>query len=88
MWENGARKGVGLNAIGRKSRWRRGGTRPLAEVAAQARGPVVQPQLNEGVQQVPVQVRQLLAGAHLLQVVGGDHKQVAQGVERVKELQY
>ena len=39
-------------------------------------------------QEVPVQVGQLLAGAHLLQVVGGDHQQVAQGVERVEELQH
>lgn len=39
-------------------------------------------------QEVSVQVGELLARADLLQVVGGDHQEVAQGVECVEELQH
>lgn len=68
-----------------------GGTasgRSLAEVPAQSGRAVVHPELDEGVQEVSVQVGELLTGADLLQVVGGDHQEVAQGVERVEELQH
>lgn len=60
----------------------------LAEVASQSGLAVVHSQLYEGVQKVPVQVGELLAGANLFEVVGGDHQEVTQGVERVKELQH
>lgn len=39
-------------------------------------------------QEVSVQVGELLAGANLLQVVGGDNEEVTKGVECVKELQH
>lgn len=39
-------------------------------------------------QEVSVQVGELLAGADLLQVVGGDNEEVTKGVECVEELQH
>lgn len=39
-------------------------------------------------QKVSVQVGELLAGADLLQVVGGDNEEVTKGVECVEELQH
>lgn len=39
-------------------------------------------------QEVSVQVGELLAGADLLQVVGGDNEEVTEGVECVEELQH
>lgn len=62
--------------------------RSLAEVSAQSGRAVVGPELDEGVQEVSVQVSELLARADLLQVVGGDHQEVTQGVECVEELQH
>lgn len=62
--------------------------RSLAEVPAQSGRAVVRPELDEGVQEVSVQVGELLAGADLLQVVWGDHQEVTQGVECVEELQH
>lgn len=38
-------------------------------------------------QQVPVQAGQLLPGAHLFEVVRGDHQEVAERVEGVEQLQ-
>lgn len=60
----------------------------LAEVSAQSGWAVVRPELDEGVQEVSVQVGELFTGADLLQVVGGDHQEVTQGVECVEELQH
>lgn len=77
---------------GRREGGRAGGTAArgcsLAEVSAQSGRAVVCPELDEGVQEVSVQVGELLTGADLLQVVGGDHQEVAQGVECVEELQH
>lgn len=39
-------------------------------------------------QEVSVQVGELLAGADLLQVVGGDNEEVTKGMECVEELQH
>lgn len=60
----------------------------LTEVSAQSGWTVVHSELDEGVQEVSVQVGELLAGADLLQVVGGDNEEVTKGVECVEELQH
>lgn len=49
---------------------------------------VVHSELDEGVQEVAVQVGELLPGADLLQVVRSDHQEVTEGVECVEELQH
>lgn len=60
----------------------------LTEVSAQSGGTVVHSELDEGVQEVSVQVGELLTWTHLLQVVRGNNQEVTEGVERVEELQH
>lgn len=60
----------------------------LTEVSAQSGWTVVHSELDEGVQEVPVQIGELLTWTHLFQVVRGNHQEVTEGVECVKELQH
>ena len=61
---------------------------PLSKVPSQAGGAVVCPQLDEGVEKVPVQVGELLSRADLFEVVRGNNEQIAQGVKCVKQLEH
>lgn len=60
----------------------------LTEVPAQSGWTVVCPELDKGVQEVPVQIGELLTWTNLLQVVRGNHQEVTEGVECVEELQH
>lgn len=60
----------------------------LTEVSAQSGWTVVHPELDKGVQEVPVQISELFPWTNLFQVVRSNHQQVTEGVECVKELQY
>lgn len=60
----------------------------LTEVSAQSGWTVVHSELDEGMQEISVQIGELLTWTHLLQVVRGNDQEVTEGVECVKELQH
>lgn len=60
----------------------------LTEVSAQSGWTVVHSELDEGVQEVSVQIGELLTWTDLLQVVRGNDQEVTEGVECVEELQH
>lgn len=60
----------------------------LAEMPAQSGGAIVYSQLNESVEEVPVQVGQLFSRAHLFEVVRGNDQEVTQSMKRVKQLEH
>lgn len=62
--------------------------RSLAEMPAQSSGAIVYSQLNESVEEVPVEVGQLLSRAHLFEVVRGHDQEVTQSMKRVKQLEH
>lgn len=85
LWKHGGRRERGLRY------WTEGSqvlNQSLTEVSAQSGWTVVHSELDEGVQEVPVQVGELLTWTHLLQVVRGNDQEVTEGVECVEKLQH